>query len=193
MNWRPLLVGLALLQPIARLDREAVDAVQAMRQPWLDPVMREISHAGRPAIVLPGVLLIAALDRSAGLKTAGATLVVLAAVNLVVEGTKRVVQRERPDGERKPSNSSFPSSHAANAVALAWMLSRRWPRLAIPFWLAASLVVVSRIYLNRHFPSDLLVGTGIGLAFAAFATARFSRLDPRVSRPARASSTAGDT
>ena len=102
-------------------------------------------------------------------------------------------ERPRPDGERKRSNSSFPSSHAANAVALAWMLARRWPRLAIPFGVAAALVIFSRIYLNRHFPSDLLVGAGIGLGFAWLLTRRFAALDPRRRRRPKAQASAPAT
>jgi undecaprenyl-diphosphatase len=176
---RGLFLVLALLQPIERVDRDLVQVVQGWRQPWLDPVMGEISHTGRPMVLISGMIAIAVFDRAAGLRTALATLAVLAPVNLVVEGLKRAVGRVRPDGDRKRSNSSFPSSHAANAVALAWMLTRRWPRLAIPFGAAAALVTFSRIYLNRHFPSDLLVGAGIGLAFALLATRRFPALDPR--------------
>ena len=93
-------------------------------------------------------------------------LLALAPTNLVVETLKRTVNRTRPDGEHKRSNASFPSSHSANAFALAWVLARRWKRLAPLFWISASTVAISRLYLNRHYLSDVVVGALIGILSA---------------------------
>ena len=90
-------------------------------------------------------------------------LAVLVPVNGVAEVLKLVVNRPRPDGERRRSNSSFPSSHAANAAALALVLGRRWRRLAPALWALTGIVAFSRMYLDRHFLSDVLCGAGIGL------------------------------
>ena len=92
-------------------------------------------------------------------------------VNLVVEGLKWTVNRTRPDGESKRSNSSFPSSHAANAFTVAAVLSRRWRRAAVPAWLAAAAVASSRIYLDRHWLSDVLFALLLALS-AAWCVAR---------------------
>ena len=85
---------------------------------------------------------------------------------LTVEGIKRLVPRTRPDGDQKPSNASFPSSHAAGAFALATVFTRRWRKLWPLWFLAAALVAFSRLYLNRHFLSDVVVGAMIGLGWA---------------------------
>ena len=90
----------------------------------------------------------------------------LAGTNLVVETLKRAIGRPRPDGERRRSNSSFPSSHAANAFALAWVLGARWRRGIPVFFALALLLAFSRMYLNRHFLSDVLVGALIGVICA---------------------------
>ena len=161
---RDLLLVLALLSPIERLDLDVQRAVQASRAPWLEPVMRGASDVGRPANVLAVLLAVALFDAAAGPLTARLTLLAMVPTNLVVEGLKRAVNRTRPDGERKRSNASFPSSHAANAAAIAWVFSRRWRRLAPAFWAAALLVAGSRVYLNRHYLSDALVGLAIGAA-----------------------------
>jgi membrane-associated phospholipid phosphatase len=64
-----------------------------------------------------------------------------------------------------PSDPSFPSGHAQNAVAvwvyLAWRF-RHWL-----FWLVAALLIVgislSRILLGVHYPQDLVGGWLVGL------------------------------
>ena len=81
------------------------------------------------------------------------------------------MNRTRPDGEQKRSNASFPSSHAANAATLAAVLARRWRRLTVPAWVAAAVIGFSRIYLNRHFLSDVLFAGALGV-LGAWAAAR---------------------
>ena len=125
--------------------------------------MRAASGYGRGAIVFAGLLAVALVTGPAGPATARVAIVALAPVNLVVEGLKWSVNRRRPDGEHRRSNSSFPSSHAANASAMALVLGRRWRRLAPGFWLLAAWIGFSRIYLNRHFLSDVLIGAAIGV------------------------------
>src|SRR5205085_12074147 len=93
-------------------------------------------------------------------------LAVLIPTNIVVEGIKAVVGRVRPDGDRRRVNSSFPSGHSANAFALALVLARRSRRPRLLFWPVAALVAISRAYLNRHYLSDIVVGSLIGLAVA---------------------------
>jgi undecaprenyl-diphosphatase len=58
----------------------------------------------------------------------------------------------------------FISSHASNVFGLATFTSlvfrRRWYSISIFFW--ASMVSYSRIYVGRHFPSDVLFGALFG-------------------------------
>lgn len=58
----------------------------------------------------------------------------------------------------------FPSSHAANSMAVTTLLAlywRRWSIIAI-----AVLIGYSRIYVGVHFPGDVLVGWATGAAIA---------------------------
>jgi membrane-associated phospholipid phosphatase len=136
--------------------------------------MKGATGIGRPANVLGVLLAIALFDAAAGPATARLAVFALVPTNLVVEGLKRATNRTRPDGEQKRSNASFPSSHAANAAAIAWVFSSRWRRLTPAFWVLALLVAYSRMYLNRHYLSDVVVGFAIGIA-CAWLTARFLR------------------
>lgn len=157
-----LALALALLAPIDRLDHEVQRAVQDARRPEYEKPMRSASGT-KGTIVFAGLLVVALATGPAGPVTARAAIAVLLPVNATVELTKLAVNRERPDGERKRANSSFPSSHAANAAALALVLGMRWRWLAPPLWLFAATVAFSRMYLNRHFLSDVLFGMGIGV------------------------------
>lgn len=181
-----LLLVLGLLSPIVELDLTVQRAVQRMRHPALEPMMHAASDVGRPSIVLGALLGIAVFTGPAGPATARIGLFTAAATNATVELLKRATDRARPDGEQRRSNASFPSGHAATAFALALVLARRWRRLAPAFWGFAGLVAWSRIYLNRHFLSDVVCGAIIGLAIAELISRAAARWDRRA-RPARRS------
>lgn len=87
--------------------------------------------------------------------------------NAIALGTQR--QRPTPDSTGKfwtdPSlSSSFPSDHAALAWSAAAVMAREYPG-PITQWSAyglASLISISRITAEKHFPSDVLVGAVAG-------------------------------
>ena len=60
---------------------------------------------------------------------------------------------------------SFPSNHALNNFAAAIFFYRLFPKLKWVLFIGASLVAISRVYLGLHYPSDILGGAVIGLAF----------------------------
>jgi membrane-associated phospholipid phosphatase len=158
-----------LFAPIDSFDHWIQAQVQAGRHPALEPLMRGASGIGRPTIVLGSLFVAALVTGGPGLATARTVLLALAPTNLVVEGLKRATQRARPDGRTQRKNASFPSSHAANAFALAVSLTVFRPRWRIPCLLLAALVAWSRVYLNRHFISDIVVGAAIGVGFGLWA------------------------
>lgn len=86
---------------------------------------------------------------------------------------KAIVKRNRPDRKGNPKGNfwkrlgfySFPSSHAANMFTVAILLSHWYSYLIVPLFLLAGLVSFSRIYLNNHYPSDIIIGGIIGLTY----------------------------
>ena len=60
---------------------------------------------------------------------------------------------------------SFPSNHAINNFAAAMFFYKLFPKLKWFLFIGASLVSISRVYLGLHYPSDILGGAIIGLAF----------------------------
>ncbi len=105
-------------------------------------------------------------------------LVVISSCWLLVEGAlKLLVARPRPgvtDGALIIGSAgwfSFPSSHAATSWAMAVVLARYEPRLRWIFYLLASLISFTRIYLGVHFPLDVIVGALIGVGIGKIALA----------------------
>ena len=162
---KALVIALVLFAPIQQLDDALQRYVQESRHPVLEKPMSTVSKTGR-VLVFAGLLAVAAYDATAGPATARLAIAALIPTNLAVEGLKRATFRARPDGEHKRSNASFPSSHAANAFAIAWVLAHRYRKWGWALWAFAALVAISRVYLNRHYVSDIVVGSIIGVLCA---------------------------
>jgi membrane-associated phospholipid phosphatase len=148
---------------LLRSTRRALGSTPAV------PVAQGMSHFGEHAL---GWLALGAAGWLSGRRrtewVAGTVGVVAAhAAGVVV---KRVVRRVRPQLEdvpalvSTPSRLSFPSAHscstAAAAVGFAPMLGR--PLMGT----ALGAMLVSRVLLGVHYPSDVLSGAALGSAVA---------------------------
>lgn len=67
---------------------------------------------------------------------------------------------------------SFPSGHACTAAVLATLLALWFPRYRIAAYAGLVLIAVSRVFVQAHYPSDVLVGFMIG-AITTLILARF--------------------
>jgi len=84
---------------------------------------------------------------------------------LTAQILKCIVGRERPEDNDVPRcQSSFPSGHATAAFTSAYVFSSQYPRLTIPLYVLATSIAISRIYLGKHYPSDVIAGAAIGTA-----------------------------
>lgn len=107
----------------------------------------------------------AAVDRKrrADWLTAATGVVAAHAASIAV---KRVVRRQRPIDDSvqvlvpTPSSLSFPSSHATSTTAAAVVYSGLTGRNLVPVVVAPMLV--SRLVLGVHYPSDVLAGSALG-------------------------------
>lgn len=113
-----------------------------------------------------------------------AAAVSAAASNTAIVALKRGLRRRRPSTYGgnpffavAPSELfafdqfSFPSGHTMNAFALGSVLVPALPALAVPLFLVAGSIGVSRVILGLHFLSDVLVGALLGLLIGGTAYA----------------------
>jgi membrane-associated phospholipid phosphatase len=94
-------------------------------------------------------------------------------INIIAtEGLKRIFDRIRPYDKypndvfvlKTSKGYSFPSGHTSLAFATATTLSytcKKW-YIILPAYLWAGCVGYSRMYLGRHYPSDVLGGAVVG-------------------------------
>lgn len=98
---------------------------------------------------------------------------------------KAFVARPRPSVDMgalvvgNADNFSFPSSHATIAFAFAYILSAEEPKGRMWFYLLASLIALSRVYLGVHFPLDIAAGAILGIAIGMVARQVESRWSAR--------------
>ena len=85
----------------------------------------------------------------------------LAMSEALTQTLKYTVRRERPDGSSK---NSFPSGHAADTFAFATALERHlnW-KYSVPAYIFSSYVAISRLPANRHWLSDAVFGSAVGI------------------------------
>ena len=92
----------------------------------------------------------------------------------VAEILKYVIGRGRPfvGGKANPFNfvpfegtgayASLPSGHAVAAFALAFAVSALWPRLRMFMFTYAIVILLTRLVLVAHHPSDVVAGALVG-------------------------------
>ncbi len=135
---------------------------------WTD-IARVITHLGGAGASVALSAAFLAYDPPTGQLLLNAT----ACTAGIVEALKIGLGRARPyvpgDSGRftgpslSPDYHSMPSGHTANAFAMATVLSGKYPNWSPVLYGLALAVGLSRIELGVHWPSDVVIGAGIGL------------------------------
>lgn len=144
-----------------------------LRVGFLTPVITFITHLGDSGIfwiALTLILLAFKRTRRIGLTCAVSMIIGLVVTNLILKNwVARIRPYEMIEGlhlliERQ-KDFSFPSGHATNSFAAAWVIFCMAPRkYGVPALILACLIAFSRLYVGVHYPTDVLAGTLIGIA-----------------------------
>jgi undecaprenyl-diphosphatase len=160
--------------------RESSDISKPVGPEWLPVVMRDVTALGGETVLALVTIFIAGFLY---LKKEKRSLyyIIAASIGGAVMGQilKLLFFRERPDValHLMPAMSkSFPSGHsmmsAAIYLSLAALLTRTQKDNKIRVYIISAalllsfLVGISRIYLGVHYPTDVLAGWTVGLAWA---------------------------
>ncbi len=152
--------------------------------PFFDKAMPIISMFGDHGIfwmALTVILLIPKKTRKLGFSMALALAMGFICGNLVI---KNIVARIRPYEYRpeinllvsKLKDFSFPSGHSLASFEAATCIFIRYKKWGVAALALAVLIAFSRLYLFVHFPSDVLVGTVMGIIFAIIASLIVNRI-----------------
>jgi len=180
-----LLVSLLFLLAVASTmvyapqSRAASGSGGADRHGDLRRLMEDLTNGTNKhtAAALTGGLLL--LGRHEEFEAGQVLLLSLAGSSAVTGALKYVVNRRRPTPPNDRKNSSFPSGHATASFATAAVLSHYYPRLSIPLYVLAGAISYSRLYLDRHYGSDVIAGALIGIVSARVVLSHRRRLTIR--------------
>ena len=146
-----------------RLDRDIFNAIYD-EPPLSEPLgttMEIGTYFGDGRTMLGVSLLLMAYGDDEHRETGRLLTSTFISTGVIVWGMKEIIGRKRPLDD-VVGNPAFPSGHTAYAFAGATLLGNRYPKLRIPLYIGAGLVGITRIYLGRHYLSDVIAGAAVG-------------------------------
>jgi undecaprenyl-diphosphatase len=141
-------------------DIQALNYITSFQTPFLDNIFTSITFAGS---ILFWVLMIA-LFWTAGNKKISAYLFIGLVIEELLTGVMKYgTMRARPlNPVLDQFTPAFPSAHSARAT-LGAILIKNYRFVFVPSMI---LVLISRLYLGVHYPSDILFGVMNGILVA---------------------------
>ena len=172
-----LIASQVVQNPVISFDETIRYWVYEQRSPLLSAIFIPVTYMGnwQTITVLAAVLLaIPKTRRDIGLPFA----VISLSSTVVYKVVKGIFERPRPELDVRlipQGGFSFPSGHSMNCIVcfgiLIYLIRKHCPNRKIANVLTVLLVLLivgigsSRVYVGVHFPTDVLGGWSLGLAF----------------------------
>jgi len=189
--WLSMAGAALVIALMLAFDLTEIQLMPARGTPSLWPI-RILTDFGKDEYVLSvlGVVLVVVALVAAGLHGTRRALLLGLGTRLqflflsvalsvfVGEILKYLIGRGRPfvGGKADPFNfvpfegsgayASLPSGHAITAFALAFAVSALWPRLRVFMFTYAIVILLTRLVLLAHHPSDVTAGALVGIVGA---------------------------
>jgi undecaprenyl-diphosphatase len=187
------------------LDNKVFDVVKPYINDTNTSIMNFITFFGKHEFLIPANLLLIAYYLLKKRKWYSIKIPTIAISSLLLMfGLKQLFARQRPTGQllEEAKNFSFPSGHALMSVTFYGLLAYivwhsvknstvKWT-LIILLILWIILIGVSRIYLRRHYVTDVMAGFAMGFLWLVISLKVIRRIekyskhtvDPVVQQPA---------
>ena len=166
------------------------DGIQDARDSTGDAVAEVVDPIGKEWLHMPVSALISGVLVGQGV---GARAALPLFASVTSELASRVFDRlppnrKPPPGHPNQQKPSFPSGHANETTAVtfttAYIMAREDKMAAAPAFAIAAILSIaspaSRLYLDRHWTSDVIAGWCLGGSIAAASAAIYESLAPEV-------------
>ncbi|MGN0468937.1 MAG: phosphatase PAP2 family protein [Acutalibacteraceae bacterium] len=172
----------AFFENFLHFDLSIFEWVQSIQNPVLTAILKFVTTLGEGGIIfiaLALVLICTKKYRKIGFAVIIALLVMEIGNNLIL---KELFARPRPfnlegydwwnevykypDFVSKPTSYSFPSGHTSSAFAAAVAVLWYNRKIGIPTTIFAFIMGFSRIYVEVHYPTDVIAGILVGIVYA---------------------------
>ena len=161
---------------VESMDRALVRRVAAMPQgPW-DPGLVWLTRAATKSKLWMAVAALLATRKGPPRRAAAHGLLAVSVASAVVNIVfKTILPRARPEPHHlpvhrflhpQPTSSSLPSGHSASAAAFAAGVGMVSPPLGAALAPVAAAVAYSRVHTGAHWPSDVVLGSTMGVGAA---------------------------
>ena len=179
----------AFLEAVTTWDASVITAIyENVHSAFLTMFFRIVTLLGEGGIfwiAVAVILLFFKKTRRSGICIGASLLIGVVVGNGII---KNVIARPRPydaiEGIESVvshlSDYSFPSGHSLCCFEAATALAMNRTKWAIPAYVGAVLVAVSRIYIFVHYPTDVICGALLGVLFGVLGSLAAGAIYDRV-------------
>lgn len=179
----------AFLEAVTTWDASAITAIyENVHSAFLTMFFRIVTLLGEGGIfwiAVAVILLFFKKTRRSGICIGASLLIGVIVGNGII---KNVVARPRPYDAiagiesvvSHLSDYSFPSGHSLCCFEAATALAMNRTKWAIPAYVGAVLVAVSRLFLFVHYPTDVICGALLGVLFGVLGSLAAGAIYDRV-------------